>query len=414
MALRGRRGGAPAREDEPRRDKRAEQQAPAPQGPVLPPPPPVDYGVFMQGLVQAMQTQAHTQAVLQAQLEAQAQVPAQDHGGPSTMERFKRMLPPSFKRETDPLLAESWMGEIEKIFRAIRCADEDKVTLATYMLQPSLRTRLVAFDHRTLDEALSAACRQEGEMEQYLEEKKASQKRPAVTFQRQDKKKAVYQTPQRSVAVGSSQVPSIRSPGVKKECPHCGKTHGGTECLMITGKCLKCGSSNHKIKDCPRLQQGVQRGAPVPAVAAVAPATGRPGRPRAPARVFALAREDAEQAEHVTKGTVLLLGVHARVLFDTGATHSFISELFARQLALESGIESEDLEVPLSVHTPAGTVSTRKFIPSLPVCIEDRILDGCFFLLKMKDYDAILGLDWLEEHYELVDCRRKRIVFRIP
>ncbi|MQL82097.1 hypothetical protein Taro_014561 [Colocasia esculenta] len=133
MASRGRRGGASAREDEPRRDEQAEQQAPAPQGPVLPPPPPVDYGVFMQGLVQAMQTQAHTQAALQAQLEA----------------------------------------------------------------QPSLRMRLVAFDHRTLDEALSAACRQEGEMEQYLEEKKASQKRPTASFQWQDKKKTVYQTPQK-------------------------------------------------------------------------------------------------------------------------------------------------------------------------------------------------------------------------
>ncbi|MQL68316.1 hypothetical protein Taro_000564 [Colocasia esculenta] len=163
MASRGRRGRAPAREDEPRREERAEQQAPAPQGPVLPPPPPVDYGVFMQGLVQAMQTQAHTQAALQAQLEAQ-----------------------------------------------------------------------------------------EGEMEQYLEEKKASHKRPATTFQRQDKKKAVYRTQQCSVAVGST--------------------------------------------------QGVQRGAPAPAVVAVAaPATGRLGRPRAPARVFSLACEDVEQAEHVTE-----------------------------------------------------------------------------------------------------------------
>ncbi|MQM00951.1 hypothetical protein Taro_033699 [Colocasia esculenta] len=132
MASRDRHGGASAHEDEPRCDEREEQQAPALPGPVLPPPPPVDYGVFMQGLVQAMHTQTHTQAALQAQLEA----------------------------------------------------------------QPSLRTRLVAFDHRTLDEALSAACRQEGEMEQYLEEKKASQKRPAATFQRQDKKKTVYQTPQ--------------------------------------------------------------------------------------------------------------------------------------------------------------------------------------------------------------------------
>ncbi|MQM11416.1 hypothetical protein Taro_044322 [Colocasia esculenta] len=70
----------------------------------------------------------------------------------------------------------------------------------------SWRLRLVTFDHRTLDEALSATCRQEGEMEQYLEEKKASQKKPTTTFQRQDKKKVVYQTPQRSVTVGSSQM----------------------------------------------------------------------------------------------------------------------------------------------------------------------------------------------------------------
>ncbi|MQM17193.1 hypothetical protein Taro_050163 [Colocasia esculenta] len=273
MASRGRHGGVSAREDEPRCDERAEQQPPAPQGPVLPPPPPVDYGVLMQGLVQAMQMQAHTQAALQAQLEAQG-----------TTARF---------------------SELSKYAPHI-VTDEHRKTKKFMMgLKPSLRTRLVAFDHRTLDEALSAACRQEGEMEQYLEEKKASQKRPAATFQRQDKKKAVYLTQQRPVAVDSTQVPSVRSPGVKKECPHCGRTHGGSECWMITGKCLKCGSSDHKIKDCPRLQQGVQRGAPAPAaVAAVAPATGRLGRPRAPARVFALAREDAEQAEHVTEGVV--------------------------------------------------------------------------------------------------------------
>ncbi|MQM22607.1 hypothetical protein Taro_055663 [Colocasia esculenta] len=191
MASRGRRGGVPTRDgeqrrDEPRREEQTEQQAPAPQGPVLPPPPPVDYGVFMQGLVQAMQTQAHTQAALQAQMEAQAQVPvpqAQDHGGPSIMEGFERMLPPSFKGESDPLLAKSWMREIEKIFWAVRCADEDKVTLATYMLQ-------------------------EGEMEQYLEEKKALQKRPAAPFQWQDKKKAAYQTLQHPVVASSTQLPS--------------------------------------------------------------------------------------------------------------------------------------------------------------------------------------------------------------
>ncbi|MQM10341.1 hypothetical protein Taro_043231 [Colocasia esculenta] len=248
MASRGRRGEAPAREDEPRREERAEQQASAPQGPVLPPPPPVDYGVFMQGLVQAMQTQALTQAALQAQLEAQ---------------------------ERDDV----WWASL----------------LHTRFEDGAIEVPWDEF-------ALSAACRQESEMEQYLEEKKASQKRPAATFQWQDKKKVVYQAPQRPVTTSSAQVSSQRSPGVKKECPHCGKMHGGSECWMIAGKCLKCGSSDHKIKDCPRLQQGVQRRAPAPAAIAVAgPATRRLGRPRAPARVFALARKDAEQAEHVTE-----------------------------------------------------------------------------------------------------------------
>ncbi|MQM17974.1 hypothetical protein Taro_050958 [Colocasia esculenta] len=72
----------------------------------------------MQGLVQAMQTQAHTQAALQAQLEAQqAQVPTQDHGGPSIMERFKRMLPPSFKGESDPLLERKEDGTLTSMVK---------------------------------------------------------------------------------------------------------------------------------------------------------------------------------------------------------------------------------------------------------------------------------------------------------
>ncbi|MQM16734.1 hypothetical protein Taro_049693, partial [Colocasia esculenta] len=150
-----------------------------------------------------------------AQAQAPAPVPQEHgHGGPSIMERFKRMALPSFKGESQSLLAESWMREVEKIFWAIRCAEEDKVNLATYMLQvlrvyvlvkakkfvmglkPSLRSRLVAFDHSTLDEALNASCRQESEMDQYLEEKRAAHKRSVPPFQRQDKKKTVvYQSP---------------------------------------------------------------------------------------------------------------------------------------------------------------------------------------------------------------------------
>ncbi|MQL94290.1 hypothetical protein Taro_026943 [Colocasia esculenta] len=222
MASRGRRGGAPAREDEQRHEEQAEQQVPAPQGPVLPPPPPVDYGVFMQGLVQAMQTQAHTQAALHAQLEAQERADVwwasllrtrfEDGAIDVAWDEFVRLFRAKFVPEhiqgrmeqeflsltqgsMTVLKYEARFAELSKYAPHIVTDERRKAKKFVMGLKPSLRTRLVAFDHRTLDEALSAACRQEGEMQQYLEEKKASQKRPAAMFQQQDKKKAVYQAP---------------------------------------------------------------------------------------------------------------------------------------------------------------------------------------------------------------------------
>ncbi|MQM12954.1 hypothetical protein Taro_045875 [Colocasia esculenta] len=76
-------------------------------------------------------------AALQAQVQVQVQAPAHEavFGGVPMMERFRRMTPPFFKRESDPILAESWLRETEKIFRTIRCTEEERETLATYMLQ---------------------------------------------------------------------------------------------------------------------------------------------------------------------------------------------------------------------------------------------------------------------------------------
>ncbi|MQL93290.1 hypothetical protein Taro_025934 [Colocasia esculenta] len=201
MASRGRHGGASAREDEPRRDERAEQQTPAPQGPVLPPPPPVDYGVFMQGLVQAIQTQAHTEAALQAQLEAQERADVwwasllrtrfEDGAVDVAWDEFVRLFRAKFIPEhvqdrmeqeflslaqgsMTVLEYEARFSELSKYAPHIMADERRKIKKFVMGLKSSLRTRLVAFEHRTLDEALSTACRQEGEMEKYLEEKEAS------------------------------------------------------------------------------------------------------------------------------------------------------------------------------------------------------------------------------------------------
>ena len=34
--------------------------------------------------------------------------------------------------------------------------------------------------------------------------------------------------------------------------------------------------------------------------------------------------------------------------------------------------------------------------------------------LEMKDFDVILGMDWLTKHHASIDCFRKRVVFAMP
>ncbi|MQL84016.1 hypothetical protein Taro_016517 [Colocasia esculenta] len=152
----------------------------------FPPPPPVDYGVFMQGLVQAMQTQAHTQAALQAQLEAQERVDVwwasllrtrfEDGAIDVAWDEFVRLFRAKFVPEyiqdrmeqeflslaqgsMTVLEYEARFSELSKYAPHIVAEERRKTKKFVMGLKPSLRTRLVAFDHRTLDEALSAACR---------------------------------------------------------------------------------------------------------------------------------------------------------------------------------------------------------------------------------------------------------------
>ena len=46
-----------------------------------------------------------------------------------------RLKPPAFLGSANPMDADDWLTEIEKIFEARHCPEQEKVTLATFMLQ---------------------------------------------------------------------------------------------------------------------------------------------------------------------------------------------------------------------------------------------------------------------------------------
>ncbi|WVZ70158.1 hypothetical protein U9M48_018846 [Paspalum notatum var. saurae] len=55
--------------------------------------------------------------------------------GKEILRAFLRLQPPAFAGTSNPLEAEDWLTEIEKIFNAMHCPDEEKVTLAAFKLQ---------------------------------------------------------------------------------------------------------------------------------------------------------------------------------------------------------------------------------------------------------------------------------------
>ena len=73
------------------------------------------------------------------------------------------------------------------------------------------------------------------------------------------------------------------------------------------------------------------------------------------------------------------------------------------------------MTIPLSVATPlSSSLGTGVFLSNYPVLIEGKELLADLVLLDVMDFDVILGMDWLSQHFATVDCRRKEVIFRIP
>jgi hypothetical protein len=79
---------------------------------------------------------------------------------------------------------------------------------------------------------------------------------------------------------------------------------------VATGTCYRCGQFDHFSKDY------VGKGAA--------------HKPLAPTRVYAFDPGELEGGSKVVIGTTPILGFEALVLFDAGATHSFVTIMFVR------------------------------------------------------------------------------------
>ena len=95
-----------------------------------------------------------------------------------------------------------------------------------------------------------------------------------------------------------------------------------------------------------------------------------------------------------------------RILFDLGATHSFIRTTYV----IDLGINFEKLKQTLNVDLPTGEqLGISQVCKGCVIRIGEHELIVDLIALDLKGYDVIFGMDLLSTFRAMMDCFRKQI-----
>ncbi|CAA0811205.1 Uncharacterized mitochondrial protein AtMg00860, partial [Striga hermonthica] len=181
------------------------------------------------------------------------------------------------------------------------------------------------------------------------------------------KRKADYHQNKKKGKKGNFRRRDDRPPqGKLPRCPTCGKFHGPGECRAADRHCFNC----HR------------------------------------ARVYTITPDEAANNAGTISGMLSISNVPVFALCDTGATHSFISSRCLEAFST-STVNSYD---PLEVSLASGKIIiSDSMIPSLPVSIGGHILEASVYVIEMRDFDVILGMDWLTRYRADIRCQEREV-----
>jgi hypothetical protein len=161
--------------------------------------------------------------------------------------------------------------------------------------------------------------------------------------------------------------------------------------------CWGCGGP-HCQRDYPELQSGfVHREGKAPM-----------GRESSSHQIYATVNNlQAKHQSTVVESSDMLNHINVKILFDSGATDSFISPSALEKSGLADYEHDDFKQVEMdSGEKQAVGPSVDSFMVDLGVCTTRLKV----YVTALGVYDLIIGMDWLEDHRALVDCFAKRVL----
>ncbi|KAI3825388.1 hypothetical protein L1987_06871 [Smallanthus sonchifolius] len=204
-------------------------------------------------------------------------------------------------------------------------------------------------------------------------------------------------------------------------CKKCGREHAG-ECILGSNLWFKCGKTGHYSRECPQHFKcyncgdagHLSRECPKPRMGEAEKWKGperKEERPRAKTRAYALTQDQARADPDVASGTFILDNTFVSVLFDSGASKSFISATFCKRVKYTVS----KLERAFSVETAEGRIArVTDVVDNSTIKIEGHRFPVRLFVMVLGGFDVMLGMDWLTANEAQIICKRKIIRLKAP
>ncbi|KAI3702884.1 hypothetical protein L6452_28637 [Arctium lappa] len=200
-----------------------------------------------------------------------------------------------------------------------------------------------------------------------------------------------------------------------KWCSKCRSKHFGP-CNFVPGMCYKCGKTGHMFRDCPLKGQLCFECKEPGHVRAECPKLktgGFSGKkmepPRSAERDFQMTSEEAKASTDVVSGTFFLNSVPTHVLFDSGASYSFISDLFCQRLAMSKSMLENAVVVEIA---NGGQVLIHNILKDCILELKGKKFPINLLPMQIGGFDVVVGMDWLSKNQAEIVCSKKMI--RLP
>ena len=116
--------------------------------------------------------------------------------------------------------------------------------------------------------------------------------------------------------------------------------------------------------------------------------------------------EEVEEQPDAVIGKFLVKSFTTLVLFDTGASHSYISRGFVDKYKLPTIA----LKSTMLVSSPGAEYMASRGCYQLLVTIGSHVFPSDLIILESQGLDVILGMDWLSKFEGNIDCTSKSIL----